>query len=193
MPHLLRNSFRALSIGCAAMFVTLAPGVAQTNAPASTQAAPAQEADQARQVDLTEKQIEGVLAAQKDFDALAEKAPESTTDTPDPKVSAQFDAAARKYGFANYDEYSDVLDTISLVLGGFDPKTKQYIGTDGVIKQQIAAIEADKSIPDDDRKQALDQLNDALKAPAPPIRNKANIDLVAKYYDRLSAAIQQDE
>lgn len=192
MPHPVRNSLGALLIGCTLSFAVVDMAAAQTNAPATAEATPSQ-ADQARQVNLTEKQIEGVLASQRDFDALAEKLPESATDTPDPKISAQFDAVAKKYGFASYDEYSDVLDTIGLVLGGFDPKTKQYIGTDAVIKQQIAAIEADKSIPEDDRKQALDQLNDALKAPTPTIQNKANIDLIAKYYDKLSAAIQQDE
>jgi hypothetical protein len=64
---------------------------------------------------------------------------------------------------------------------------------EAIIKQQIAAIEADKSIPAEDKKQALDQLNDALKTPAPAIQNKANIDLIEKYYDKLSAAMQEEE
>jgi hypothetical protein len=38
-----------------------------------------------------------------------------------------------------------------------------------------------------DKKEALAELNDALKAPVPPIGNKGNIDLVAKYYDKLSS------
>jgi len=105
----------------------------------------------------------------------------------------QFEAVAKKYGFASYDEYNDVVDTISLVLGGFDPATKKYVGADNVIRGQIAAVEADKSIPDEDRKQALEQLNDALKSPVPPIENKANIELVAKYYDKLNATLQQGE
>lgn len=191
MPHPVRNPLGALLIGCTLSFAVVDMAAAQTNAPATAQPVP--QAEQGRQVNLTEKQLEGVLSSQKAFDELAGKLPESATDAPDPKISAQFDAVAKKYGFASYDEYSDVLDTISLVLAGFDPKTKQYIGTEAVIKQQIAAIEADKSISEDDRKQALDQLNDALKAPTPTIQNKANIDLIAKYYDKLSAAIQQDE
>jgi transcriptional regulator of aromatic amino acid metabolism len=86
-----------------------------------------------------------------------------------------------------------VIENIMLVLGGFDPKTKQYVGTEAVIKQQIAAVQADKKMPAKDKKAALDDLNDALKAPPPAIENKGNIDVVAKYYDKLAAAMQDDE
>jgi hypothetical protein len=36
-------------------------------------------------------------------------------------------------------------------------------------------------------------LLDALKAPVPPIENKGNIDLVAKYYDKLADALGDDQ
>lgn len=139
-----------------------------------------------RQVTLTDKMIEGVLASQKEFDSVAEAA----LDQPDPKVAARLEAIARKHGFASYDEYNDAVDTIGLVLSGFDPATKTYVGVESVIRGQIAALEADKSIPEEDREQALEQLNGALMAPAPPIENKANIEVVAKYYDRLNATLQ---
>lgn len=190
MQHIVGTSFGALILGCAVAFAMPGGACAQTNPSATT--APVQQAE-SRQVVLTDKQIEGVLASQKEFDAIAEKIPETATDKPDPKIAAQFDAVAKKYGFASYDEYSDALDTISLILSGVDPKTKKYVGVEAIIKQQIAAIEADKSIPAEDRKQALDQLNDALKTPAPAIQNKANIDLIEKYYDKLSAAMQEEE
>ena len=44
-----------------------------------------------------------------------------------------------------------------------------------------------------DKKEALADLNEALKAPAQPIENKGNIDLVAKYYDKLAAAMGNDQ
>jgi hypothetical protein len=44
-----------------------------------------------------------------------------------------------------------------------------------------------------DKKEALAELNDALKAPVPPIENKGNIDLVAKYYDKLADALGDDQ
>ncbi len=140
---------------------------------------------------LTEKQVEGVLAAQKDMDAITAKLPEDAK--PDPKVTAQLDAVAKKNGFASYDEYNDVIDNISLVLGGFDPATKKYVGSEAVLKAQIAQVEADKKMSAKDKKDALADLNEALKASAPAIENKGNIDLVGKYYDKLADALGGDE
>src|SRR5262249_33167510 len=144
-----------------------------------------------KQIALTDKQIDGVLAAQKDMDAITEKLPENTA--PDQKVLAQLDGVAKKYGFASYDEYNNVVDNISLVLGGFDPATKKYVGPEAVIKAQIAQLEADKKMSAKDKKEALGELNDALKTPAPAVQNKGNIDLVGKYYDKLIAALGDDQ
>ena len=49
------------------------------------------------------------------------------------------------------------------------------------------------SISPKDKKEALADLNEALKSPAPPIENKGNIDLVAKYYDKLADALGGDQ
>ena len=85
------------------------------------------------------------------------------------------------------------MDNISIVLGGFDPATKKYVGSEAVIKAQIAQVEADKKMPAKDKKDALADLNQALKAPEPPIENKGNIDLVTKYYDKLAALMGEDQ
>ena len=144
-----------------------------------------------KQIALTEKQIEGVIAAAKDMDAITEKLSEDAK--PDAKVTAQLEGVAKKNGFASYDEYNNVVDNISIVLGGFDPATKKYVGTEAVIKAQIAQVEADKKMSAKDKKDALADLNQALKAPEPPIENKGNIDLVAKYYDKLAAILGDDQ
>ena len=144
-----------------------------------------------KQIALTDKQIEQVLAGQKDIDAITDKIPENAK--PDPKIDAQLDAVARKAGFAGYEEYNIVVDNISLVLGGFDPATKKYVGTETVIKAQIAEVEADKKMPAKDKKEALADLNEAMKTPPPAIENKGNIDLVGKYYDKLADALGDDQ
>jgi hypothetical protein len=144
-----------------------------------------------KQMALTDKQIAGVLAAQKDIDAIIEKLPENAK--PDPKVVAQLEAVAKKNGFASYDEYTNVVENISLVLAGFDPATKKYVGSDAVIKSQIAQVEADKKMPAKDKKQALADLNEALKAPELPIENKGNTDLIAKYYNKLADLLGHDQ
>ncbi len=56
---------------------------------------------------LTDKQIEGVIAAQKDIDAIMEKLPQGGK--PDQKVIAQLEAVAKKNGFASYGEYANIV------------------------------------------------------------------------------------
>jgi hypothetical protein len=194
MPALLRPALAAFGVACLVSAASLAStdaafAQAKQAAPAP-QAAPAQ-APALKQVALTDKQLDGVLAAQKDMDAITEKLPENTA--PDQKVIGQLDGVAKKFGFTGYDDYNNVVDNISLVLGGFDPATKKYVGPEAVIKAQIAQVQADKKMPAKDKKEALDELNEALKTPAPQIENKANIDLVGKYYDKLVAALGDDE
>jgi hypothetical protein len=187
MPALLRPALTAFGVACLVSVATLASSGAVFAQ--AQQAAPAQPA--LKQIALTDKQLDGVLAAQKDMDAITAKLPENTA--PDAKVIAQFDSVAKKHGFASYDDYNNVVDNISLVLGGFDPATKKYVGNDAVLKSQIAQVEADKKMPAKDKKEALDELNQALKNPAPAVENKANIDLIGKYYDKLVAALGDDQ
>jgi len=78
------------------------------------------------------------------------------------------------------------------VLGGIDPSTKKYVGAEAVIKSQIALVEADSKMNAAEKKQALENLNMALKAKEPAIENKGNIELVVKYYDKLAALLGED-
>jgi hypothetical protein len=186
----------ALSIGCLAVSLALVTSTgafaqAKQAAPAPQAAPPA--APPLKQIALTDKQIEGVLASQKELDAITEKLPEDTMDKPDPKVTAQLDVVAKKYGFADYADYNVVIDNVSLVMSGFDPQTKKFVGNDVMVKQQIAAVQADKKMSAKDKKDALADLNEALKAPSPEIENKGNIDVVGKYYDKLAAAMSDDQ
>ena len=139
MRDFLRPLAGTLSIACLAIGLTILStggALAQARQAPPSQMAPAQPAPPPlKQMALTDKQIDGVLAAQKDVDAITQKLPPNAA--PSPKVVAQLDAVAKKNGFASYDEYSNVVDNISLVLGGFDPATKKYVGSEVVIKAQI--------------------------------------------------------
>jgi hypothetical protein len=201
MREIFRPAVCALSVACLALAmsaVSNTDAMAQAkqappkqSAPAKAAPPPAAEAPAVKQMALTEKQIQGVLAASKDVDAITDKIPENAK--PDPKIDAQLDAVAKKNGFASYDEYNSVVDNISLVLGGFDPATKKFVGADVVLKAQIAQIQADKKMSAKDKKETLADLNEALKSPPPAIENKGNIDLVAKYYDKLAEALGEGE
>lgn len=201
MREIFRPAASALSIACLALAMSaISSGdvLAQAKqappkqtAPAQAAPPPAAEVPAVKQIALTEKQIEGVLAAQKEIDAITDKIPDDAK--PDPKVDAQLDGVAKKNGFASYDEYNTVIDNISLVLGGFDSATKKYVGPETVIKAQIAQVQADKKMPAKDKKEVLADLNESLKSPPPAIENKGNIDLVAKYYDKLADALLEDQ
>jgi hypothetical protein len=193
MREFVRPVIAALSIAClAAAMAVMSTDSALAQAKPSGQAAPAQNAPPPlKQVTVTDKQIEGVLAAQPEMDKITDKIAENAK--PDPKVDAQLEAIAKKSGFANIDEYDTVVGNISMVLGGIDPASKKYVGTEAVLKAQIAEVQADKKMSPKDKKEALAGLNDALKYPGPAIENKANIDLVVKYYDKLSEVLGQDD
>jgi hypothetical protein len=196
MRQLVRPVAAVLSIAClVAMMAIASAGDAQAQAKQGPpkQTAPTQAAQQPaiKQMPLTDKQIEGVLAAQHEMDMISANLPENAK--PDPKSAAQLDGVARKNGFASYDEYSNVVDNITIVLTGFDPATKKYVGNEAVIKAQIAELQADKKMRRKDKKAALADLNDALKSPAAPVENKGNIDLVAKYYEKLADALDDDD
>ena len=146
---------------------------------------------QLKQIAITQKQIDGAIAAQKDMEALTAKMQPNAK--PDPKVLAQIEATAKKNGFASTDEYYTVMDNISLVYGGIDPATKKYVGSEAVIKSQIAEVTADKKMSANDKKQALEQLNQALKQPEPAVQNKGNIDLVVANFDKLAPVMNEDQ
>jgi hypothetical protein len=147
-------------------------------------AATAQEA--VKQIKLTEKHIQGFMAAYMEMAKLYDKA---DPDKPDPKVQAQAEAVAKKNGFAGLAEYDDVSNNISMIVYGIDPQTKKFTEPPEQIKKEIAALKADKSVAEAEKKQELTELEAALKD-ARPIQFKENIALVLKYYDKLASLMQ---
>src|SRR5262249_32242574 len=94
-----------------------------------------------KQIALTDAQIESFIDAQKEMVPIVAKAPDA--DKPDPKVMEQLEAVAKKYKFANYADYRDVVENIGLVMSGIDPDTKKYVGPDAVIKKHVAFIDSE--------------------------------------------------
>ena len=146
-------------------------------------------AQEFKEIPLTEKQVEGFIAAQKDLTALAQKMPPRPGDKPDPKVIQELETIAKRHGFANFSEYGDVAASIGIVMAGLDPKTKSFSEPPEVVKQEIEEIMADRSIPAKEKGQILEGLKEMLKR-AEPIRQRSNIELVKKHYDRLDAVMQ---
>ena len=144
-------------------------------------------AQEAKQIKLTEKHIQGPMAAYKDIAKLYEGA---SSDKSDPRVEAQAAAIAKMNGFASLDEYDDAWINISMIMSGIDPQTKKFTEPPEQIKKEIAALKADKSIPDADKKEDLAQLEAELKN-TKPIQFKENIAPVLKYFDKLAPLMQE--
>lgn len=143
-------------------------------------------AQEVKQIKLTERQIESFIAAHREMAKLPGGV---NADKPDPKVNAQAEAIAKKNGFASLDEHYLVTMNILMIMSGIDPQTKKFIEPPEQIKNEIAALKADKSIPDTKKKEHLAQLEAALKT-AKPIQFRENIALVLKYFDRLPPPMQ---
>jgi hypothetical protein len=147
---------------------------------------------EAKPVTLTQAEIDGVIKTQPAIQAIEAKAPAGGEDKPDPKAEAQLDAAVKKNGFKDIGDYSDVSSAIGVVLAGIDPETKTYVGPDVVLKKQIAQVEADKTMPPKEKKEALDELKAALGTASGSKPSAANIDLVTKNFDKLNESMKGD-
>ena len=187
----MRFSRMALCVASGFVFA-LAMTFSHTGAQALPQGGSDQPDTTVKEIALTAQQVEGFIAAQKPIAAIVDKLSDEQSQNPSPEVIAQLDAVAKANKFANYAEFQAVSDNVGLVLSGIDPQTKKYIGADAVIKQEIADVQADKTMNAQQRQEALDDLNAQLKA-AQPVTIQGNIDLVVKYYDQIIAALPKND
>jgi hypothetical protein len=139
----------------------------------------------AKQIKLTEKHVEGFIAAQKDLSAVVEKMHAAVAQA---KFQAELEAVTKKHGFKNFSEYEDVAANISMLMAAIDPQTKAFIDPPTAIRKEIEDVSADKGLPDEEKKQLLRELNEALKA-AQPVQFPSNVELVKRYYDKIDAAL----
>ena len=141
-------------------------------------------AAQPPQIPLMAQQIEGFIKGNREVSALFAKIEDA--ESPDPKMLDGLDEAARKYGFKDFADFDQVAETIDVVMDGIDPRTRQFTQPPDRIKKQIAEAEANKRLSEEDRKELLEELNEALES-AQVVQYPDNVALVIKYYSRLYA------
>jgi hypothetical protein len=146
-------------------------------------------AQEVKQIKLTEKLIQNFHGRYEDMAKLYDGA---DSDKPDPKVEAQAAALAKKNGFTSLAEYDDVSTNITMIMSGIDPQTKNFTQPPEQIKQDIAALTADKSVAEADKQEGIGQLETALKI-AKPIQFRENIALVLRYFDQLVPIMQEQD
>lgn len=145
-------------------------------------------AQDVKQIPLTDKQIEGFIASQKDLAAIAGKI-QAAGDKPDPALQKELDGIAQKHGFATFTELDDVAANISIVMAGLDPQTGNFVDPLEALKKELDDVKADASIPDADKKQLTDELNEAIKT-TPPLEHRGNIEIVKKHRAEIEKALQ---
>ena len=121
-------------------------------------------AQEVKQIKLNEKHMQGFIAVSEDMAKLSDGA---NQDKLDAELEAQADALVKRNGFANLAEFDDVSTNISMIMSGIDPQTKKFTEPPEQIKQQIAAVKADKSVPEAQKREDFAQLEAALKGQSP--------------------------
>jgi hypothetical protein len=140
----------------------------------------------ATQIKLTEKHVEGFIAAQKEMSAVVEKMQSAVlSGQVNTKYQAELEAATKKNGFKNFAEYEAVAANISMVMAAMDPQTGEFADPRTAIKKEIENASTDKTIPDREKKALLQELNEALNS-AESIEFPSNIELVQKYRDKIN-------
>lgn len=171
---------RACAMGLVLGFALVCSGAFAEEAPPPAQPL--------KQIKLTEAQINSFVAAQPDLLAVAGKLQEAG-DELDPALKAELEAIAKKHGFSSFKELDDVAANISIVLSGLDSPTSDFTDPVDVLKKELADVQADDSIPEDDKKQLVEELTDAI-ASTPPLEHKENVDLVKAHWHEIEKALE---
>lgn len=150
-------------------------------------------AQQFKQIKLTDQQVEGFISAQADFAPLAAKLREGG-EKPDPSLAGQLDDIAKKHGFKDFTEFEDVGANVTIVLDGLDPESGTYSDPVEKMKKERDEIKADESIPESDKKLALDDLDQEIAA-AQPLQFKENVEVVKRHREAIEKLVpaQTDE
>lgn len=141
-----------------------------------------------KQITLTQKSLDGLVAAQKDIRDLEAKMPKDAKE-PDPKIEAQINATMTKNGFATADDFANTSYSVGIVLVGMDPDTGKFIGAEAATKKQIDEVKADKQMPPKEKKETLDELEQTMMSTDKP--PQGNIDLVTANLAKLSEGLNQ--
>jgi len=179
---------------CAGIAIAVAEDVATPQNPPATESAPATTgtnpppSDDVKQIKLTEDQVTHFIAAQADLAAIASKI-QGAGEKPNPALQAELEGIATKHGFGNFAELDDVAANISIVMAGLDSGTGNFVDPVDALKKERDDVQKDSSIPDADKKQLLDELNEAIGT-TPKLQYKENVDIVKAHRAEIEKALQ---
>ena len=146
-----------------------------------------------KQQKLTETDMQRFIAAQKQLAPLSGKLAASG-DKADPSLQKQVEQIAKSSGFSTIEELGNVTANVSLVLAGLDAQTGQFTEPPDLIRKEIDAVKQNQDLSQEDKQQAVAEMEQALKTAA-PLQYKENVAMVQKFQkelDQVLAPEQQD-
>jgi hypothetical protein len=129
-------------------------------------------AQDVKQIKLTEDQVTHFIAAQAD-----------------PALQTELEGIATKHGFSNFAELDDVAANISIVMAGLDTESGNFVDPVEALRKQRDDVQKDKTIPDTDKKQLIDELTEAINT-TPQLQYKENVDIVKAHRAEIEKALQ---
>jgi hypothetical protein len=146
------------------------------------------------QIKLTEKHIEGFIAAKKDMSAVVEQVMQGTVflRSANAKYEAELRSIIKKHGFKNFAEYEAVTASIYLVMASIDPQTRVFTDSRTAIKRELVGVNSEKNVPNSEKKKLRESLALAQRA-ARPIQFPTNIQLVQRYYDKIETTVASND
>lgn len=148
-------------------------------------------AQELRQMPIKDEQIASFIAAQTDFAPLVIKLSEAA-EKPDESLMGELDAVAKKHGFQSFDEYMDVNDNIAFVMGGLNSKTMEFTEPVERLKSDLEEIKADKEIPEEEKKLAIEDLTQEIAA-TPALKHPENVEVVKRHFAELVKLLPNGE
>ena len=153
-------------------------------------------AQDVKQIKLTEDQVTRFIAAQADLAAIASKI-QDAGEKPDPALQTELEGIATKHGFSTFAELDDVAANISIVMAGLDTESGNFVDPVRATETRLKAhlrkqrddVQKDKTIPDADKKQLIDELSEAINT-TPQLQYKENVDIVKAHRAEIEKALQ---
>lgn len=146
------------------------------------------EAENFQQIQLTDAQVKGYIAASPKLTELFDRMDQAESN-PDPKLDAELEATAKKHGFKNYDELETVGSNISFVMSGINEEDGSFREPLDVLQEELAAVQADASIAAEEKAQLIASIKESI-AVTPKLEFPDNVKVVKAHLKDLTELFQ---
>ncbi len=146
------------------------------------------EVENFEQVQLTDAQVKGYIAAAPKLTELFDRM-DRAENNPDPKLDAELETTAKKHGFKSYDELETVGSNISFVLSGINEEDGTFREPLEILQEELAAVEADASIAAEEKQQLVASIKESITL-TPKLKFPDNVKVVKGNLKELTELFQ---